>query len=74
MITENELLQELVAAYEITPLEKGEVTAKMLGLKLSVSSRQALYILTQEEIDGNLVSRQAKVNGRVVKAFRKVDK
>lgn len=70
-MTENELLQELTAAYKITLLEKDEVTAKMLGLQLSVTSRQALYILNNEEIEGNLTSRLAKVNGKVVKAFKK---
>ena len=73
MLTENELLEELVAQTEPPPLGADEVTADMLAERLHISRSAAYHRLEEFERQNKLTSRITRRRGRYVRAWRRPD-
>lgn len=73
-MTENELLNELVAELQPAPLQLNEVTSKMLAAATGVSQRTAYARLERGVREGELEWRwvKNKLNGLREKAYFKI--
>lgn len=72
-MTENELLEELVAETEVPPLGADEVTADMFAERLHISRSAAYHRLEEFERQNKLISRVARRRGRYVRAWHRPD-
>lgn len=73
-MTENELLDEIVAATEVDDLGEDEVTADMLADRTGLTHSAAYFRLREMERHGELISRIAIRRSRHVRAWRRSDR
>jgi hypothetical protein len=67
----NRALLDALAAELVQDIEPDEITATMLAEHAGKSVKNAKYLLDRKVFEGEMVSREARYNGHVVKAYKK---
>jgi len=75
MMTENELLKELAEELNFKPIQKDEITARMLAMELGIEINNARNLLESRVKAGKLSKRKARTSeGYQTYAYKKIDK
>ena len=75
MMTENELLKERAEELNFKPIQKDEITARMLAMELGIEINNARNLLESRVKAGKLSKRKARTSeGYQTYAYKKIDK
>jgi predicted transcriptional regulator len=73
-MTENELLRELAQELNFKPIQKDEITARMLAMELGIEINNARNLLESRVKAGKLSKRKARTSeGYQTYAYKKID-